>query len=336
MYDLENTNNFVPLTKEDILEKISEEEILRHYLGFDYVLNKSYISPLRKDTNPSFAVYYNQQNQLRFKDFNGAQGSCFDFVMMKFGMRFFDAIKLINKDLKLGLGSFNGNNTKMKPTPLRYTNFKASIEKKKNLIQFKPQYFTETDKRYWTKYSIKSNTLVKFNVFSAKYVFLNKKLIYRYIGGNPVYCYKFSSGHAKVYRPLQDKTSGKWLSNVTQEDIQGLDQLKPSGKLLIITKSLKDVMCLFEMGYSAIAPQSEGAYIKSELLDDWKKRFTNIVVFYDNDDAGKKGAETLAKQLNCDKIFLDSHDAKDISDFIALYGMDEATRIMNLKLQKYV
>ena len=46
------------LDKENILNIVSQDDIMRYYLGFDYIPNKLYLSPLRKEHNPSFAIYY--------------------------------------------------------------------------------------------------------------------------------------------------------------------------------------------------------------------------------------------------------------------------------------
>jgi len=331
-YNLNAVENFVPLTKEEILKIISEEEIMRHYLGFDFVLRKPYSSPLRKDSNPSFALYYNKYSQLRFKDFNGAQGSCFDFVMMKFGLGFFDALIRINRDLHLKLGTYDGL-TVVNKAPITYPSFKTTIEKKKNLIQFKPQHFTEMDKKYWSQYGIERTTLVKYNVFSAKYVFYNKKIIFRYSMGNPVYCYKFASDHVKVYRPLHKK-SGKWLSNATAEDIQGFSQLDSFEGMLIITKSLKDVMCLYQMGYNSIAPQAEGTYFPEDILIYLQSNFDPIIILYDNDDTGIKGSQILQDRIKCQRIFIE--EEKDISDFVKSHNIREGNELIKNKINNYV
>ena len=77
MYDLSKIKEYEPVSKENILRLVSEEEIFRHFLGYDFKIGKTYKSPLREDNNPSFNVYYNPYGELRFKDFNGYQGSCF-------------------------------------------------------------------------------------------------------------------------------------------------------------------------------------------------------------------------------------------------------------------
>ena len=79
-YDSTKIQEYKPLSKESILIEVSEEEIMRHYLG-PFEIGRMYNSPFRDDDVPSFNVYYSEYQQLRFKDFNGTQGTCFDLVM---------------------------------------------------------------------------------------------------------------------------------------------------------------------------------------------------------------------------------------------------------------
>ena len=45
-------------------------------------------------------------------------------------------------------------------------------------------------------------------------------------------------------------------------------------------------MCLYSLGISAIAPNSETQFISKNVLNDLKKRFKYIVVLFDNDLTG--------------------------------------------------
>ncbi len=173
MYDLSNVKIPIKITKEEILKRASQEEIIRYYLGTDFVINKAFRSPLRKDNVPSFVVYSLSNGDLRFKDFNGAQGSCFDLVMILHRVTFIEALNIINRDLNLGLG--NAVDLSTSSYKREYQNYKPDeIPKSKSLIQFKPQRFTQTDIDYWTSYHISAETIKKYKVYSAKYIFLNK------------------------------------------------------------------------------------------------------------------------------------------------------------------
>lgn len=328
MYDLSNADIPERLSKEAILEKASQEEIMRYYIGVDFTVNKAFRSPLRKDQVPSFVVYALSNGELRFKDFNGAQGSCFDLVMIMYKASFVEALEIINRDFNLKLNGSSGNTSYQR----QYKEYKPNkIEYHKKLLQFKPQLFTEKDKEYWGSYKITSQTLEKYNVFSAKYIFLDKNLILRYSNYNPIYCYKFDN-NVKVYRPFANKGEYKWMSNVTKDNIQGYDALDYSRDTLIVTKSLKDVMCLHEMGFSSIAPQAEGNRNQYEAIETIAMSFDNVIILFDNDDTGVKGANQLDEYLSMSSkvVFIKNiSNVKDISDHVKLHGLDISRNLVN-------
>jgi len=340
MYDLNSISDGTALSKDAILDRISEEEIMRHYVGFDFTINRAFKSPLRDDERPSFAVYYNESKELRFKDFNGAQGTCFDLVMALYNLTFIEAMARVNQDLCLGLAGYVGN---VSDSPIRYNNFKLDIEKKKNLIQFKPQAFTDIDIEYWKQYGITIKMLEMFNVYSAKYVYLNKKPLLFYSRAEPMYCFKFNKERVKIYRPKSKRI--KWMGNVTSEDLQGLEQLRESvnslgDKTLLITKSLKDVMCLYALGIPAVAPQSENTRSQYEILAKIIPHFETVKILFDNDEAGKKGAKELQSFLGnegivskkmkwVEPIFIPYYGRyKDISDLVCGEGFENGLKFL--------
>jgi hypothetical protein len=338
MYDLNGVSDGTALSKDAILDRISEEEIMRHYVGFDFTINRAFKSPLRDDERPSFAVYYNEGKQLRFKDFNGAQGTCFDLVMTLYNLRFIEAMAKVNQDLCLGLAGYVGS---VNDTPIRYNNFKLNIEKKSNLIQFKPQVFTDIDIKYWRQYAITDRMLEMFNVYSAKYVYLNKKPILFYSRAEPMYCYKFNEDKVKIYRPKSKRI--KWMGNVTADDVQGYEQLSTivkqlGDKTLIITKSLKDVMCLYALGIPAVAPQSENTRTQYDILAKLVPHFNTVKILFDNDEAGKKGAKELQAFLGNNSItskgmqwvepIVIPGEHKDISDLVCAEGFESGLKFL--------
>ena len=71
--------------------------------------------------------------------------------------------------------------------------------------------------------------------------------------------------------------------------IQGIHMIPKYGEYLVITKSLKDVMCLYNYNIPSIAPGSETSFISDNQLSRLKQRFKKIIVFYDNDIPGING-----------------------------------------------
>ena len=78
---------------------------------------------------------------------------------------------------------------------------------------------------------------------------------------------------------------------------------------------MKDLMLLYEHGIIAIAPTSENILITSGQFEKIAERYNNnIIVFFDNDLAGVKGAKKYKKTYKSRCIFIKRKYSKDISD----------------------
>lgn len=340
--------NYEELNKQNILNKISEYDIYKFYIGHNFELGKPFSSPLRDDKNPSFNIYkpkVGYTNNLYFKDFGGESGNVFDFVcdLHKIPRNLAKACFIINKDFKLGLVNnpsliYTKNNT--------FDNFiRTNKIKKRNspIIEIKYKHPEIFDIEYWAKGNISTDTLKLFNVYCAEEIWLKNdegpfKLMMKHKKENPIYVYPFNQ-RFKIYRPFAkvDNNEIKWLSNINSFDIQGLNQLRYQKDYLIITKSLKDVMCLYELGYDAIAPHSEGSYIPEEIMNDLKKHYKHFIVFYDNDDPGVKASRKLTElfnlhYFNIPKIYLEKYGIKDSYDFISIIGSELLVKMITSKL----
>ena len=197
------------------------------------------------------------------------------------------------------------------------------------------QPFTDTDINYWNQYNIDTETLKKFQVFSIKYFLCNNIVSGVYKDSNPMYAYKIDDKF-KIYRPFNTKYT-KWRTNVTTENIQGLRQL-PKGQrnLLIITKSLKDVMVLYRMGYDAVSPSSETTFLPTKILDKLKKKYKHILILYDRDRTGMLKARTYSKEYKLDAFFVNKKfNSKDISDAVASCGFDTVKEWLVKTLKRY-
>ena len=106
---------------------------------------------------------------------------------------------------------------------------------------------------------------------------------------------------------------------------------KSGGDLIIIQKSLKDVMLLYEFGIPSVAPNSENVFLSDEKLMKLKSKFKRIIVWYDNDTPGKAYLEKIKKEHpELDYFYIpEDFKEKDFSDFYKKYGKDEATKFLN-------
>ena len=191
------------------------------------------------------------------------------------------------------------------------------------------------DKNFWKSFGIKKSTLERFNVFPVSHVFYN---------GNAVKSAKYAYVYAeqkddeltyKIYQPFEDKLK-KWINNANYSVHQGYTQLPKSGELLIITKSLKDVMSLHDIiGVPAIGLQSESVMMKDSVMNEYKSRFKKVVCLFDNDDAGMKLSKEFSKRYNVPHFFvLPIKNSKDFSDFVKNTTVNFSIEYFNKKIKK--
>lgn len=229
-----------------------------------------------------------------------------------------ELLKQIVKDLNIK------NNTVLK-------SIKAYEKSEETVIGVVRQEFTNVDKAFWQQFGITLDTLKRYNVSSIKYYLCDGIVKGIYKDESPMYAYKVYDKF-KIYRPLADKYT-KWRNNLTEYDIQGLEQLPEKGELLIITKSLKDVMCLREMGYDAISPSSESTFIPDNILDILKKRFKRILVCFDRDPAGVKNMRKISKKTGLNGFLVHKKfQSKDISDAVKNNGFEVIKNWLNKTL----
>lgn len=322
MYDKEKAK-LSDITLDWILSRVTEYDIYAHYLG-QFKVGMIYNSPFRKDKNPSFGIFYSKRTkQLLFKDHGtGDCGNVIKFVSLYTGITNYNDILLDIVD-KLKITS----NTKL-------VSSKQYIASTETVIGIVRQDFTAEDINYWSQFNICINTLKKFNVNSIKYYLCNGIVKGIYKKENPMYAYKVYNNF-KIYRPLADKYT-KWRNNLGQYDIQGFKQLPKTDNLLIITKSLKDVMCLYEMGISAISPASESTFIPDDVLDNLKKRFKHILICFDRDTAGIKYLRKISLKTGLKPLLVHKKwKAKDISDAIKLNGFENIKNWLYEAIKNY-
>lgn len=127
----------------------------------------------------------------------------------------------------------------------------------------------------------------------------------------------------------------RFLSNWKSFLLQGSKQLPKEGDTLVITKSMKDVMCLYSLGVTAIAPNSENLFLTESQFSKLKSRFKRIVVFYDNDLPGIHNMNKIKKSFDVQCLWIPrSYGAKDISDFYKMYGRDKTLELIEYARRK--
>lgn len=308
------------ITKELLLEHNNEETYMAYYLGIP-IKKGLFVSPLRVDHKPTCSFY--RGRQLYFKDF--ATGECLSFenvVMKKYGCNYHEALKIIATDF----GIIDGSKPKIVPIQPVFK------KEKKTIIQIEAKSFTKEELEWWEQFGITKNILTKYRVYSCKTVFLNGRIESIYDSKCPSYGYYFGNEEGrelwKIYYPY--RKNFRFIGNIKTTTIQGYNQLPKKSKLLVITKSLKDCMVLYNLGIAAIAPQSETQFIEDNVLEVLKKRFKHIVLLFDNDQTGLEFTNKIKRKYKwiTPMIIPLKYKAKDISDFYKAYGRDRTIELI--------
>jgi len=332
-------------TGEDILSRISEESILEYYLGEPISFKEKVFSPFRKERRPSFS--FKQNGNIIWKDWGtGEAGNCFKFVMKKYGCTYYEALRIIYNDFFKGKQVSKMDDNVLAELKLMKEDHLNSV-KKYTQIYTVPKPFCITDYKFWSKYGISLTTLLHFEVTPCEEVWLSKynhqqgqydeyKLINIYSNTNPIYSYLFRNKEresCKIYSPYAER-QWKFISNEDKNTIEGYTQLPQRGKLLLLTKSLKDTMSLYSLGFSACSFQSEAFMPSTNAINELKDRFERVVVFYDNDQTGQEFSKKIANKHMLENISVPSidYEAKDISDLIKYYSIKEAKNLMKILL----
>lgn len=246
--------------------------------------------------------------------------SIIDFVKERFKLNFEQALNRIIQDLPL-----------MKDGEVK------KQDKEEVTFSFVPLPI-EDGMSYFNKYKIPKQIVAKYTML-AKTIYRNEEYYGRSTATNPAFIYKFPSGNIKIYRPLSPDKSKKWGGNANTKDIGGMYQLSRKGKLLLITSSIKDIMVLKQHGFQAICFNGEGYGTSDKSYSELrpyiiglKKRFENIILFLDADDAGVAYSIALASKLKCKYIILSKE--KDISDYQKKYGVRSAFRMVKKLISK--
>ena len=338
--NLNKLEDYPLATKELVLERFDSYQIFRYYLG-DFEPGRAFISPLRRESKKSFNVYFNSdKNQLYYIDFTmDIHGDVFDFVMKKFSYNSIaDAIAHVCLDFGIQDLKYK-NKGSVEMTRSDHKILQATLPKKmsikipKKVLSITKREWNKSDAAYWYPFGISRDTLDFFRVVPIKHYFINNNV---YGADNLSYAYReYKDGVLTIKVDQPHSVYRKWISGTQYDVWQGWSQLPREGDMVILTKSLKDVMSIREVtGIPAVSLQGETVNPKRNVIAELRKRFKHVIVFYDNDISKEKNWVQIAAKKLCDEFGLPSiviparHHCKDFSDLVRYIGRKEAKQIL--------
>lgn len=290
-------------------------------------------SPIRIDHNPSFFVTYFPNGDVGFKDFaTGPIGSFWNFVQTKEHISFDLALLWVYLQLK-GSGHTS--------LPRTYQNVLKGL---KFTLGVSRVDWSKASLAYWESYHISQATLDRYRVAPIKTIYFypnTEKESLVSVNPNQSFVYKeIKDGetYLKTYCPFAEKKS-KWFAVADSKSgvWHGWSQMRPSGDLLFIDTSLKDVMACAETfpQYDSSSMYSETLTPKPQIIKELRERFEKIIIVGDNDytnpnNPGKQNAERLANLFDCNYILIpETYECKDRAELLRKVGKEESVKIFN-------
>lgn len=295
---------------EEIKSKVSDFDILNHYFGINEIpciIN----SPFREDKNPSFSFYSKDGQTILWTDFATKEhGDVIDLLKVYWGESYKEVLEHLWEDLS---NISNTNNNFRYPT---YSRVRISNPVK---LECKTRDWKDYDIKYWNEYGISLKWLEYADVYPISHkiiikdgkrmVFAADKYAYAYV--------EFKEGKVtlKIYQPF-NKLGFKWSNNHDKSVLSLWTKVPEYGDIICICSSLKDALCLWSnTGIPAIAVQGEGYSISNTATSELKRRYKNIYILFDNDEAGLYDGNKLSESTGFKNIVLPNiNGAKDISD----------------------
>jgi hypothetical protein len=333
------------LTPEQLLQKVTQEQIFEFILKQPVNLNWRYCSPFRVDNNPGCRFEQRPDGTLVFVDWgerlivNGkVHRSCFSMVMDSYKVNLTKAMQIICSEFGLSTDKHEYQVVDKVLYDLR-----QEQDSNKTIMTFEKKQFSKADTLFWSQYLIKPQHLIEDGHSSVRQFTKKNQKGYKIITPyKPCFVFDFIDT-MKFYQPYSDKY--KWITNCDEDDIGNFDNLPPTGEELIVQKAYKDhrVLRNLDWGLNVVWFQNEGCVPSEDILRNISQRFKLITFFYDNDDDGIVAADKLTNIFNeiregssraihlprkrkHKQLF--GHYLKDPSDFIQKEGRQDLITVL--------
>lgn len=318
-------------TLDDVLRVASEAQIVSYYLGIlkvPCIIN----SPLRQDRHPSFGLYSPNGTEINYIDFSTRDsGTIFTLLKNMWNLDYPEVFKRICQDFS----KFNSKATVIKSSKCNVTSQGSSsnIDMKCKVREWK-----DYDLEYWASYGITLPWLKYANVYpiSHKIIIKDGK---EFVFGADKYAYayvEFKEGKTtlKIYQPF-NKRGFKWANKHDRSVISLWTKVPKTGDKIVVCSSLKDALCLWaNTSIPAIAIQGEGYGISNTAINELKRRYKEVYILLDNDEAGLRDGEKLSASTGFINLVLPNiNGAKDVSDLYK--SLENKKRFKNIILNLF-
>lgn len=275
--------------------------------------------PFYHDKNKSFSIYKKENSRWYFHDFGNPyyQGDCFDFYAFVYRLDikkdFAEILRRMEKVLQDGISQI---------AEMYSTNDLPDISDVSS-VKVHEVPMSDRAKEFWKAFGITENVLKINHVvqIDGYTTIFNDGTTKETWQEDMVFAYDMN-GYYKIYYPKTEGREKKFFTykcKGKREHIFGR-HFQNQSDILFLTGGEKDVMTLHSLGYQAICLGSENAQPSRRLVKDLFEDDLEVVVLYDNDEAGRKGAERISETCGWHiadlSTIVDRNKVKDISDYV--------------------
>ena len=307
------------ISKTEIFNKFSETEVLCTVFPEITEIPCLICSPLRTGNNPSFSIYMDNNNHIRFKDHgnSGIQGGLIDLLCKYWNCTFNQCID------KICTLMIKESDITIKPKQIKTFTRKESDTLSKLQVTIRP--WRDYDYEYWKSYGITRQWLKYAEIYPISYKIITKKdsltdkgKKYVFPADKYAYCFverKEGKLQLKVYQPF-NKSGFKWCSKMDASVIGLWTKIPEYGDRVIICSSLKDALVIScQLHIPTLCLQGEGYNISDTAIKELKRRYKKIFISFDTDEAGKMDGKKLAERTGFTNVIPDLGTEKDFSDY---------------------
>jgi hypothetical protein len=319
------------ITKEDILSRVSEFNILSYYFGVTEI--PCFIqSPLRVDKNPSLGLYTLNGHKIYYRDMSTMErGGTWDLLGNYWNLDYNQVLEKVYREIDR-----IPNHVSSKVVVAGSDN--RVVCKKGTKLECKVREWQQHDIEYWEQYGISLEWLKFGEVYPISRIIITSsdrqmikcadKYAYVYVER------KDGNVTIKIYQPFSDKH--KWSNNHNSSVWDLWTKLPKKGEHLIITSSRKDALCIWEnSGIPSVSLQAESYLPKEKVVNELKERFNKVYVLYDNDfqsevNHGHNLGNLMAKQFDLIQIEIPLiYQSKDTSDLAKNHGREIVREVIH-------
>lgn len=276
-------------------------------------------------------IYSPNGSDVNFIDFGtGERGSIFTLLRRMWNTSFADTLRKIYNDFaKFSTGA------SVRASLPSCNIVGTSVHSKSIDMQCKTREWKDYDVEYWESYGVPLKWLKYADVYPISHKIIIKNG-HNYVFGTDKYAYayvEFKEGKTtlKIYQPY-NKSGFKWANKHDKSVISLWTKVPEYGDRICICSSLKDALCLWaNTGIPALAIQGEGYSMSNTAVSELKRRYKEIYILLDNDEAGVQDALKLSESTGFTNIVLPTeYGAKDVSDLYSL--LQDKERFKNIVL----